>query len=163
MCILFSPVLSELFRKGAKVGNIRNSRSSMTVFLDVPHPEPLVWLVVDSNHFCYLSLGNSIFSVKWRLHLWVYSEAFTASTIYILVYKIPCTLRPALFVGISIPLFIFCPFIMFIGWMVHIYTVKFISHIVIGTPTPILSISSIIVPYNTAKTGFVTTLTTLGT
>ena len=65
----------------------------------------------------------------------------STSNIYSWVFTIPCSQGAALFVGFSIPQILFSPFIMIFGWMVHVHSIKFIFHIVLGAPIPILSIS----------------------
>ena len=69
----------------------------MGPFFSVSHTGSLVWLFVDFNNFCYYSLVNFTVSAQFRLHLWEQSELISATTIYILVSTIPCTLVPTLF------------------------------------------------------------------
>ena len=86
---------------------------------------PLVLLVLDSNNFCCVNLVHPTVSSKCILHLWGQSEAFATSTISSWVFTAPCTLGHALFVGLYLPLIYFSPFIMNIGWMVHVHSIKF--------------------------------------
>ena len=123
------------------MGNKWNNRSYAYSGLYVSNPGPLVWLVVESNHFCYFILVNPTVSEQCRLYLWGKSEWFYASTISILYCTILCTMGPSLFPGLYIPMFFFWPFIMFIEWMVHVHTIKFNIHLMLWAPTPILSIS----------------------
>ena len=51
-------------------------------------------------------------------------------------------MAPALIVGFSLSILFFFPFIIYVGCMVHVHTIKFFVHIVLGTPPPILVISS---------------------
>ena len=114
----------------------------MTIFWAVPHTVPIVWMVVESNHFCYFILVHSTVSTQLSLHLWGHSEEFLTSTTSSLFFTTPSTLVPALFLVFSLPLFIFRPLIILVGWTVHVNSIKFTFHIVLGAPTPILSISS---------------------
>ena len=114
----------------------------MTIFWAVPHPVPTVWLVVESNSFCYVSLVNSTVSEKCILHLWGQSEVFSTSTIFSLVFDIPCTMGSTLFIGLSLRLIFFSLFIMLVWYMVHLHSIKFPFRIVIGEPPPILVVSS---------------------
>ena len=59
-----------------------------------------------------------------------------------------------LFVGLSLPLFFFVPFIMIIGWVVHVYYIKFPFRIVPGGPIPILDISGNIILWFIDSPGF---------
>ena len=142
MCILLSLVLLGVCGRGVKVGNKWNNKSSETIFWYLPHPVPLVWLVVDSNHFGYVSLGHSTISAQCRLHMWGQSEAFSTSTISSWVFTIPCSLVPSIFVGFSISIFFFLTFSMLSGWIVHVHYIKFPFHIVLGAPISILEIYS---------------------
>ena len=58
MRILTSLVLWGACRKGEIAGNKRNIRSFTTIWLDVTNTGPLVWMVVESKHFCNVSLGH---------------------------------------------------------------------------------------------------------
>ena len=104
--------------------------------------------------FFYSSLGRSTVSEKWRLHMWGQSETFSTSNISSWVFTIPCTLVPDFFVGLSLPLFFFVPFIMIIGWVVHVYYIKFPFRIVPGGPIPILDISGNIILWFIDSPGF---------
>ena len=44
------------------------------------------------------------------------------------------------FVGLSLPMFFFSPFIMLFVWVVHVHFIKVSFRIVIGAPPPILNI-----------------------
>ena len=145
MCILLSLVLFRPCGRGEKPGNKWNSESYETIFWYVPHPGALVWLVVESNCFCCISLLHSKISAQCRLNIWGHSEDFSTSTISSWIFAIPCPLVPALFVGFSIPLILFRPFIMIVGGMVHVNSVKFTLHIMLGAPIPILAISDNII------------------
>ena len=102
-CVHFKGfVLFGTYVREATVWNKWNNRSYMTILLAVPQLFPLVWLVVESNHFCYFSLGHFTVSSQFIHNLWVHSEWFYASTFYILVSNIPCMLVPTLFVGFSL-------------------------------------------------------------
>ena len=113
----------------------------MTIYLDVPYPRPIVWLVLESNIFCFISLGHSTVISKCRLHLWGQSEAFPTSTTSSWIFTIRCTTGPAHYIGFYLLLFLFRPFIVLVGWMVHVHSIKFYLHIVLGTPIPILDVS----------------------
>ena len=145
MCILLRLILLGPCGRGEKVGTKWNNRSSVTILWDIPHPGPPVLLVVESNHFCCVRLIHSTVSEKCRLNLWGKSDALDASTIYAWFFTIPCTLGPSLFVGLSLPLFFFIPFIMLVGWMVHIHYINFPFHILLGSPISILTIPSNII------------------
>ena len=140
MYILLSLMIFGPCGRGAKVGNKWNNKSSDTIFWTVPHLDPLVWMGVDSNNCFYINLGNFTVSAKWRLHLWGKIEVLPTYTIYIWVFTIPCTLIPDLFLGFYLTLIFFIPFIMFSYWMVHLHSIKFTFHLVIGAPPPILDI-----------------------
>ena len=127
------------------MGNKLNNKSSETIFWSVTHLIPLVWLVVYSNNICYVVLGYSTISTQCRLHIWGQSEDFSISNISVLVFAIPCSLVPSLFVGFSLPLLLFIPLIMLVGWMVHVHSIKFTLFIVLGTSIPILAISGNII------------------
>ena len=113
----------------------------MTIFWYMPYPVPLVWLIVESNNFCYLSLRHYIVSAKCILHLWGQSEAFSISTNSSWVFTIPCTLGNALFVGFYLTFYFLSPLIMLVLWMVHVNSIKLPLYPVLGTPPPILDIS----------------------
>ena len=51
MCILLSLVFLGPCGIGAKVRNKWNNKLSKTILCYVPHTIPLVWMVLDSNHF----------------------------------------------------------------------------------------------------------------
>ena len=145
MCILLSLVLFGPCRRGEKLGNKWNHRSSETIFWAGTHPESLVWMVLDSNNIFYISLGHYKGIAKYRVNLGWQSEAFATSTIYSWVLTIPCMMGIALFVGFYLPLLLFIPLIMIFGWMVYVHSIKFTFHIVPGVPIPILEISGIII------------------
>ena len=126
---------------GSKLGNKQNNRQSATIWWAVPHPAPLVWIFVYYDTFWYVILGHFTIVVKCRLYVLVQSKAFYTSNIYSWVFTIPCSLGPALFLGLSITLFLFITFIMFVVWMFHVNPIKFPFHIVLGSPIPILAIS----------------------
>ena len=73
--------------------------------------------------------------------MWGHSESLSTSNIFCWVFTIPCSLGPALFVGFSLPLFFFIPFIMFVFWMFCVHPIKFPFHIVICSPIPIFVVS----------------------
>ena len=75
------------------------------------------------------------------MHPWGQSEKFPFSTTSTWVVIIICMLGPDILLSLYITLFLFRPFIMFIVWMVHVHSIKFTFHIVLGAPTPILYIS----------------------
>ena len=102
----------------------------------------------------YVSLGHSTVSAKCRLHLWVKSEDFFTFTIFSWDFTIPCTLISDLFLVLSIPLFFFIPFIMIVGWMVHINSIRSPFHLVLGSPIPILAISHGIILWFIESPGF---------
>ena len=147
MCILLSLVFLGTYRRGWKVGNKWKNKPYETILCSLPHPVPLVLMVVDSNHFCYVSLGNYTISAQFILHMWGQSEYFSTSTISSWVFTISCSLVPFLFVGFYFTLFFFWPFIILAGWLVHVYYIKFPLRIVLGAPIPILKISSNIIPW----------------
>ena len=91
--------------------------------------------------FCYVSLGHSTVSTKFRMNIWGKSDYSTISIIYSWVLTTLCTLGPDLFVGFYIPIFFFNPFIMIFGWIVHMNSIKFTFHLVLGSPIPILALS----------------------
>ena len=68
-----------------------------------------------------------------------------------LIYHCPLYDGTCPFVGGMIFYF---PFIMYIGWMVHVYTIKFHIYIMLGAPPLILSISSNIIPEFLDVSGF---------
>ena len=105
------------------------------------HHVPLVWLIVESNHFCYVILGNYTIHTQYRLHWWGQSEAFSNPTIPSWLFTAPFSLELTLFIGLSLPIFFFGLFIILVGWMVHVHYIKFPFHIVLGSPIPILVIS----------------------
>ena len=127
--------------RGAKAGNKWNNRLSVTIFWAVPHPVSLVWMVVESNNFCYFRLGHSTASAQFRLHMWGHSKSFYTSATSSWVFTIPCTLVPDQFVGFYIPLFFFALFILLGGWMFYVHSIKFPFRIVLGSPSPILAVS----------------------
>ena len=110
--------------------------------LAVSHTGYLVWLVIESNNFCYFCLGQYKVRAKFRFNLRWQSEWFSVSIIYIWVYTITSTLGNELFVGLYITLLLFWPFIMIVGWMVHVNQFKFTIHLVLGAPPTVLDISS---------------------
>ena len=67
MCILWSLVIFRPCGRVAKLGNKWNNKSFETIFWHVPHPLPLVWLVIESNNFSYVSLGHSRIIEKFRI------------------------------------------------------------------------------------------------
>ena len=73
--------------------------------------------------------------------MWGQSEDFSTSIISSWVFTIPCSMGPDVFVGFSLPLTFFVTFIMLIFWMIHVHSIKFLFHIVIRAPIPILAIS----------------------
>ena len=89
----------------------------------------------------YVSMGHSTISAQFRLHMWGKSEPFPTSNISGWVFTIPCSLVTSLFLGVSLPLIFFGPFILIVVWMVHVHSIKFPLNIVIGAPIPILDIS----------------------
>ena len=101
---------------------------------------PLVWMDVESKYFCYVSLGHYTICVQCILYLWEQSEAFPTSTIssWVSTSLVICDL-PFFFVFLFLILFV--PFIMLVGWMVHINSIKVPFHLVIGSTIPILDIS----------------------
>ena len=105
------------------------------------HPVPLVWLVVEANNFCYVSLRHSTGIESWRLYLWWKSDFFPHFHCFQLIFSIPFKLGSDLFVGLYLNLFLFSPFIIFVGYMVHVNSIRFALHLVIGSPIPILDIS----------------------
>ena len=54
---------------------------------------------------------------------------------------------------IYIPLFFFYLPILFIGWMVHVHSIKFLFPIMFGTPPPIVAISRILLLWFIDRTG----------
>ena len=138
MCILLSLVLFGTCRRGEKVGNKWNHKLSETILWAVTHHGLLVWLVVYSNNFCYFIMGYSTISAQCRLNLLVQIKALYTYTITIWVFTIPSSLVPNLFVGFYIPL-IFRPFIMLVGFMVHVHSIKCPFRLVLGSPIPILA------------------------
>ena len=95
--ILLSLVLFGTCRRISKVRNKWNIKPYETICWSMPHPVPLVWLVLDSNHCCYIIMGHSTVSEKYRLNLWGNSDTFFTSTTSSWVFAIPCTLGPDLF------------------------------------------------------------------
>ena len=93
MCILITMVLFSTSWKGEIEGNKLNNRSYVTIWFDLPHHGLLVWLVLESNHFCCLILRYPIFSEQCILRLWWQREWFSHSTVSILVSNIPCWSR----------------------------------------------------------------------
>ena len=92
MSILLMLVILGSCKKGAKLGYKWSNESSDTIFWDVNHTPPLVWLVTEYKCFCYVILGHYTNSEQWRLHLWGQSEASATSTISSWVFTSPCTL-----------------------------------------------------------------------
>ena len=86
--------------------------------------------------------------------LWVHIQWFLAPNISIWFSTIPCIMGPALFSGLFLPLIFFLLFIVSIGWMVHINTIKFTIHIVLGSPPTTLAISSNLVLWFIHAPGF---------
>ena len=148
------PVTFGPFVRGAKVGNKWNNKSHETILWAVTHPGPLVWIVVESIHCCYVSLVHYKISTQRRLHLWGQSEAFCTYTIYSWVFTIPCYMGPAIFVGLYLPLFLFSPFIILFAYIFHVHSIKFTFHIVLGTPITILDIYGNLIPWFIDYTGF---------
>ena len=109
--------------------------------LAVSHTGYLVWLVIESNNFCYFCLGQYKVRAKFRFNLRWQSEWFSVSIIYIWVYTITSTLGNELFVGLYITLFSFRPFLIHVGCIVRVNSVKFPFHIVIGSPPTVLAIA----------------------
>ena len=128
-------------RRGEKVGNKWNNKSSETIFWAAPNPVSLVWLVVESNTCCYVSLGHSTISEQCRLNLRGHSEDYSISTISSWVFTIPCSLGPDFFVLFSLHLIFFSPFIMLVGWMVNVHSIRFLFDVIIRAKIPILDIS----------------------
>ena len=81
MCILLNLILFRPCGRGSKLVNKQNNKSSENICWAVLHPDVLVWLVIDSNNFCYVSLGHYTISEQYRLHMWGQSEAFSTFTI----------------------------------------------------------------------------------
>ena len=132
MCVLLSLLIFGPCGGGAKEGKKWNSRSSVKIFWVVPHPSPLVWLIVDSNYYFYLRLENSTVSEKCILNLWGKSEAFSTSTNLSRVFTITCILGHAIFVGFYLSLFFFSLFIMPVGCMVHVHSIEIPSVLSLG-------------------------------
>ena len=101
-----------------------------------------------------MSYGKLKTSAQYRLHLWGQSYYFYTSTISSWFLNIPCSMVPDLSVGFYIPLFFFIPFIMIVGWMVHVNSIKFPFHPVFGLPIPILAIYGNITLLFIESTGF---------
>ena len=131
--------------KGRKLGKEWNNKWSDTICWAVTYRSPLIWFFVESNRFCYVRLGYSTISAQCIMHLWGNNEDFPNENIFSWVFTITCTLGPDLFVGFYIPLILLKPFNMFVFWMVYVHFIKFPLHIVLGAPTPILTISSNII------------------
>ena len=105
-----------------------------------------IWPFMENSYsntifVCCFGLIHSTVSAQCRLNLFVHSDLFSASAVYILVSTIPCTLGPALFVGFYLPLILLGLFIMFIFWMFHVHTINFPINLVLGSSPPILAIS----------------------
>ena len=113
----------------------------------MPQHDHIFWMVVESNHSCYISLGNYTISAKQRLNFWGKSEAFSTSTVSSLVFTIPYFMGPTIFVCFYLPLILFIQFIMVVGCIFHVNSIKFTFRIVLGTPIPILSISGNLIPW----------------
>ena len=60
-------VLLQKWDRRSEVGNKWNNKSSETIFCSVPHPVPLVWLFVYSNHFSFvrLDISQSVQNYNW--------------------------------------------------------------------------------------------------
>ena len=70
MCILLSLIILGPCVRGSKVGNKWINKSYETIWWDVPHPVPLVWLVIEWNKFSYVILGHSKIIEQCRMYLW---------------------------------------------------------------------------------------------
>ena len=126
----------------------------MTIWCTLVHPGLQFWLIVDSNNSCYFILGHYTFSAQYRLNIWVQNEEFFTSTSYNLVFKIPSTFGPALFIGFSISMLFLILFNMLVGWVIHVHSIKFPFHLVLGEPSPKLALCSNLFLWFLDTTGF---------
>ena len=128
-----------------------DNRSSVANFWAVSHPGPIFWLVVESIFL----FKTGKFHIQWIMQTaYVRTEWVISNFRYFHLFTIHCTLGPALFLGFSIPLFFFGPFIVFIGCMVHVHSIKYPFHFVLGAPPQILAISSNILLWFIDMPGF---------
>ena len=116
--------------------------------------------------FFNFSLVHSTVGAQLILYMLVQSEVFYTSTVSILISTIPCNMGPESFVIFYISMFFFFPFIMFIGWVVHVHSIKFPFHLVPGVPPQILDTSSSLVlcflDYPGFKVGYTLNITLVG-
>ena len=96
----------------------------MYSLLAVPHPLPLVWLVIESNHFWYFLLVSYTVSSQFRLYMREHIEWFSVFTIPIWFFIIPCMMEPEICIVLSLPMIFFCLFIVIVGWVVLVHTIK---------------------------------------
>ena len=123
----------------------------MTTWFAVPHTGPVVWLVVESNNFFYVSLGHPTTSSQCTPHMWEHSKDFTTYNIYSWAFIIPCSMVPALFVGFYITLLFFSPFIVIVE---YVNSIQFPFYLVVGAPITTLAISCNLILWFLESLGF---------
>ena len=141
---LLSLVILGPYGRGEKVGNKWNNKSSETISLAVPYLGFLFCLVVESNHFCYVSLKHYTIIAQCRLHRVRQGEKFFVSSGYRIWIGVTIFMDyfiPYFLIGCFLLLIFFVLFVMLIRVMACVHSINFPCHTVIGTLSQVHSIT----------------------